>query len=67
MSAKKSNKKKTSNDLSNLKQEAERKKNMKIAKQTIGPVSSGRSIAGSPHSGTDEQDSNGSANAFKDK
>jgi hypothetical protein len=62
MSAKKSNKKTKNNDLSNLKQEAERKKNMKIAKQTIGPSPGiGKS------SKIDEQESDGSANAFKDK
>jgi hypothetical protein len=64
MSAKKSTKKKTANDLSNLLQEAERKKNMKIARQTIGPTpSQGPVKKGS----RDEQESDGSANVFKDK
>jgi hypothetical protein len=76
MRAKKSTKKTDSNDLSNLRQEAERKKNMKIAKQTMGPASSmsNKQLAkGNSHLSIrnkperDEQKSDGSANAFKDK
>lgn len=68
MSAKKSTKKKDSNDLSNLRQEAERKKNMKIAKQTLGPSPAmGNKQLAKKQSAIDEQKSDGSANAFKDK